>query len=42
MCCSNGQSEAEEVEGGTRETQNELEVGSTVRSRVFPGSGIVV
>ena len=30
------------MEGGTRETQNELEVGSTVRSRGFPGSGIVV
>jgi len=42
MCCSSGQSEAEDVEGGTRETQNELEVGSTARSRGFPGSGIVV
>jgi len=42
MCCSSGQSEVEEAEGGARETQNELEVGSTARSRGFPGSGIVV
>jgi len=42
MCCISGQSEAGEVEGGARETQNELEVGSTVRSRGLPGSGIVV